>query len=112
MLAITDPSSITASEVALSEAGEVVAPGDQDAALAAITDLGTTNAKSMRYAANGPAFVAEHLLQDRCVQRFREVLNLADTDISVVAAAIVADDVVKPLFRTPVDQSRRAQEAV
>lgn len=93
VLAITDPSSITASEVTLSQAGEVVMPGDVEAALTSLLELGIINDKSLQYAANGPHFVAEHLLQDRCVQRFREVLHLAETDSSVVAAAIATDDI-------------------
>lgn len=84
VLAITDPASITASEVRLSGAGECVNPGDPDAVLAAVMWLGMPAESNSTYAVNGPRFVAEHLLQDRCVERFAEVLHLAETQVPAI----------------------------
>lgn len=70
VLAATDPGSITAAEVEMSEAGVVVPAGDPAALVAAALRLGEDRHTSARIGANGPIYCETHLSESAALDAY------------------------------------------
>ncbi|MFE4727231.1 glycosyltransferase family 4 protein [Microbacterium sp. NPDC056736] len=77
VVAATDPTGTTASEVRLAEAGVVVQAGDPEAVIAAITSLSNDTTLAARLAANGRRYRMTELDESVAVERWKSAITSA-----------------------------------